>query len=665
VRDEAIACLALADLRIARDWEGYPRLNSAIAFDAGLERYARGDDEGFISVRRVADDRELVRLRPVGAGASSPWAAFSPDGRFLAAIYVFPDRACRAAVWDLARGEAVLKLPIGWPEGWALVFSPDGRRIAMGLRDGTVALYDLPSGKEVKRLAKASGLGPVAFHPLGRQLALAGAQGRTVEIREVDTDLVLAQLPHPAGVRTVAWREDGALLAAGCEDHQVHVWETAPYRRRAQLAGHDGAVIFVTFSRAGDVLVSASWDGTTRLWEPALGRPLVAATGTGVCLHPEGRLLAFRNSTRLGLWEVADGRACRLLQPGPRPGDGPQGNLSVDISPGGRLLAAAGTDGVRLWDVAAGRMAAHLPIDRTETARFHPAGDSLLTYSRSGLCRWPIRPDPGKGDGTLRVGPPRAVEGFARPRAGLVASCWDVAGNRLAVSDPLTHDRALILDAERPADRAAFSGHRKISGLALSPEGRWLAAAAWQGDGVKVWDRATGAGAAQLPGSRPGANSTQVAFSPDGRWLVVGGQGEYRFWETGSWQPGLVLARDRLEERPGPLAFTRDGRVLAIAPSARRIRLVAPDTGRVLATLSPPRGQVIQGLSFSPDGALLAAATNGPAVQLWDLRHIGAELAARQFDWDLPPYPPADAAPGPAAPLRVEVLQAERPRPGQ
>jgi WD40 repeat protein len=333
----------------------------------------------------------------------------------------------------------------------------------------------------------------------------------------------------------------------------------------------------------------------------------------------------------------------------------------VDIGPGG-LLAAAGADGVHLWDLAAGRLAAHLPLGPSGVARFHPAGDRLVTYSRSGLRCWPIRRGPGEG-GPVQVGPPQTVGDFAHKR-NLSAACWDPAGDRLAVSDPVANDRACILDVGRPADPAVFPGHPRMNALALSPDGRWLAAGAWQGDGVRVWDRATGREVKLLPGSREGASSTRVAFSPDGRRLVVGGQGEYRFWETGSWQPGLLLPRDRLEETPGPLAFTRDGRVLAVAPSARRLRLVEPETGRVLATLAPPRGQVILDLSFSPDGAWLAAATDGPAVQLWDLRHVGEELAARKLGWDLPPSPPADPAPGPAVPLRVEVLPAERRRAG-
>jgi serine/threonine protein kinase/WD40 repeat protein len=661
VRDEAIACLALADLKVARDWEGYPRLDTALAFDAGLERYARGDDAGQISVRRVAeDDSQLVSLRALGPETDSTWAAFSPDGRLLAALYERPDQPFQAVVWDLASRELVFKVPAPEPKGWPLLFSPDGRRLATRSADGAVVFYEVPSGKEVKRWRGTGKLGPAAFHPRGTQLALASPEEEVIEVRDVETGAVAARRHHPRGVHAVAWQNDGSLLATGGDDHEIHIWETASYQPLASCAGHNGPTIFLAFSRTGDWLVSASTDGTTRLWETTTGRSLVTATGTAVRLSGDDRLLAFRDATRLGLWEVADGHACRLLQPLPQPGNGLRENHGVDISARERLLAVAGADGVRLWDLADGRLAADLRVGPGPVARFHPSGDSLVTSSRSGLRRWPIRPRQGQGGGTLQVGPPQTVAGYARATDYPPAVCWGPAGDCLAIKDPVTPDRAVVLNLEQPAERAVFRSHSVIFSLALSPDGRWLAAGSWQGDGVTVWDRATGEIATELPGSRPGANSTTVAFSPDGRWLVVGGQGEYRFWATGSWQAGLVLARDHLEPTPGPLAFSRDGRVLAIAPSARRLRLVAADTGKTLATLTPPRSRMIRELSFSADGALLAVAGDGP-VQLWDLRHIGEALASREFDWGLPAFRPSEGA----AARPVEVLQEERPRPGR
>jgi hypothetical protein len=83
LRYYGFACLLLPDFEIAREWDGLPAGSSGLAFDAGFERYARGDKDGNVSVRRVANDHQLLTLP--GAGVVSPYGglAFSPDGRFL------------------------------------------------------------------------------------------------------------------------------------------------------------------------------------------------------------------------------------------------------------------------------------------------------------------------------------------------------------------------------------------------------------------------------------------------------------------------------------------------------------------------------------------------------------------------------------------------------
>ncbi|MGH7173638.1 MAG: protein kinase domain-containing protein, partial [Gemmataceae bacterium] len=104
LRNEAIACMALPDLRLAREWDyGIPR-RYGLAFDAELERYAFSDEQGTISIRRFADNRELLRLP--GGGVPAWVVKFSPDGRFLTARCHPPDGDTNTIlVWDI--GEAI------------------------------------------------------------------------------------------------------------------------------------------------------------------------------------------------------------------------------------------------------------------------------------------------------------------------------------------------------------------------------------------------------------------------------------------------------------------------------------------------------------------------------------------------------------------------------
>src|SRR5262249_38753336 len=158
------------------------------------------------------------------------------------------------------------------------------------------------------------------------------------------------------------------------------------------------------------LLVSASWDGTSRLWDPATGRQLVRAQGRALRFGPVGARLAYFDAPRVGVWEVAFGDAYRRLHPrwtaAPPPQDGSPGNVGGATAPRGRLLASAGFDGVRLWDLSAGREVAHLPPGASGAALFHPRDGSLITYGAPGLQRWPIRWGPEGAAGIRRIGPP-------------------------------------------------------------------------------------------------------------------------------------------------------------------------------------------------------------------------------------------------------------------
>ncbi|HEX8202024.1 MAG TPA: hypothetical protein VF590_16230, partial [Isosphaeraceae bacterium] len=76
-----------------------------------------------------------------------------------------------------------------------------------------------------------------------------------------------------------------------------------------------------------------------------------------------------------------------------------------------------------------------------------------------------------------------------------------------------------------------------------------------------------------------------------------------------------------------------------------------------------PDPQPMNGLCFSPDGAQLAAATDGPGVQLWDLRLIRRQLAVMGLDRDQPPFLPSPPR-RPISSVRVDDGQPEEPSRG-
>jgi len=640
LRNEIIACLPLVDLHTVQRWELDRPLSYAPGFDHRLDRYAYGDLQGNVSIRRLDNNEEILHLSDVGKSPFYANPVFSPDGRFLAVPYSGRGDFCR--VWDLREGkEAIPKVPIRNGSG-CRDFSPDSRRLALRRPDGSIVVIDLITGQE-NSLPKVVIPDQIVFHPEGRQLALSSLEGQAV-IVDLEKAEIVDRFPHEAAPRGIAWSHDGRYLAVGCDDCKIYVYN-AYHQLVSVLEGHFAPITHLMFSSSG-LLASTGWDATTRLWDPLSGRLLVTALGHGIRFSKDGRHLAFNYHNRhVGLWDVSDGRECRTLHHGEIGNRTPSGTFggrcNVAFSPDGQLLASTGTDGVRLWRVGTGQEVAHLSVGSGQTAVFHPQGTSLITYSRNGQRRWPIQPalDPKLVEKVppevLRIGPPRNLD---LPRGpDWRRACWSHDGSRVAAVDDRNR-RVLVLDPDKPTERMVLA-HPSVSAVALSSDGRWAATAAGSGraKGVWIWDAQSGALKQKLPSSRPENEEMQVAFSPDSQWFVMAGQFEFRLWRVDTWEEERVFPNDTMTTGPS-LAFSRHSPVLAMAVSAHRIQLVDLEKMKEIASLSAPDPQAITSLCFSPDGSLLAAGTLKQEIQIWDLRRIRQHLAQMGQDWDFPIY---------------------------
>jgi WD40 repeat protein len=168
--------------------------------------------------------------------------------------------------------------------------------------------------------------------------------------------------------------------------------------------------------------------------------------------------------------------------------------------------------------------------------------------------------------------------------------------------------------------------HGQVHSIAVSPDGRWGATGTYYGHLVKVWDLSKRRLEKELPGL-----TALCAFSPDGQWLLVSGDGEYRFYQTGSWElkHRLPCGGSRTE---GPMAFSRDGKLLAIVHGARRVKVLDAESRTELATLFADDDFSISTLCWRPGGDGLAVGTTQGAMY-WDLRLIRTQLADLGLDW--------------------------------
>jgi hypothetical protein len=197
--------------------------------------------------------------------------------------------------------------------------------------------------------------------------------------------------------------------------------------------------------------------------------------------------------------------------------------------------------------------------------------------------------------------------------------------------------QVLVEDRSKPGWRVKVRGHPGLERVALSPDGRWLATGTWHGTGVKIWDSLTG----KLERSLAVEDSADVGFSPDGRHLVTSSGKEFCFWDVGTWNKGLTIARQNAGDMPGKLVFSPSARLAALTPTRHLAELIDPVTGRGLATLESPDFKHVSSVGFSPDGTLLAMTHHTNSIRIWDLQDLRRQLAELDLDWDEPTSPDA------------------------
>jgi signal transduction histidine kinase len=644
LRNDAIVSLTLADIQLRGKLPQEPA--PAVAMDSGFERYAVADNQGRVQVRRRLDEELLLEL-PASTNAIEWIFGFSPNGRYLPVGY----NSGETRVWDLMRREIVLTCRT-WAFDRTLEFSLDSQRLIVAEAGGSIRLYELADPAVGRTIQTNLSWHRARFSPDGRLLAIFCETTNVVWIREVATGREVARLTHPGTVLGLAWDVEGSAVATGCIDHNVYLWRLdRPEEPLCAFAGHQSAVFDVAFHPDGHMLASSSWDGTMRLWDIATCQELVRLSGHGGNLQfaRDGLWLGMGptpNSGFISLYEVAQTRALRFLGEGaPVPSEPDTLKTSaiweVNFNADERLLASAGKQGVRVWNLQQGRQLARLTAKQAFSAFFHPDGEHLVASGDEGLLRWRIqREDDGRGvvfSSLEKLTVEDGCDHASVDRTGTLLAYGHAGGIRvLGRNQPLT-------------------GWPAFQWVAVSPDGRWIAASAFTANAsVRLWEAVTGTLVREFPTRGP----ADIAFSPDNHWLLTGSPGEYCFWDVNSRELKHRLPRPDTVNFQGMIAFSPDRQMVAVVRSITQVQLLNSGTLEELARLESPVPQLISWLAFSPSGNQLAVATETPFIQVWDLGWLRQQLSSLGLDWGARASPPANRDLLPDRPVLASVSPA-------
>jgi len=646
LRNEAIACLALADVRALTTVSIDPRGGQTAGLDAALEHYVVIDRNGAYHSRRLRDAQEDFVLRL----SDTPMNSLLPDTTNRLQLPL-SFRSDLSRFWKFFGEAPVTLVSSNLPPHLNLSLSPNGAYLVLTTPGGKVDLYAMTNGAWLRTLELDGDGGPrPVFSADCARVAVWRHRVNRVSVLNLDSGSRQCTLPHPTAVTAFAWGPDNHTLVTASLDFVVRSWDTETGRLRHMMPGHQALVNEVVFHPNRELLASLSWDGTIRLWDVATGllQVTLPLSGTSLRFTPDGRRMGFVTfgGHQVLLYEVAANRVCRFLQEPSPSGDmeAAKGPRSVVFDRDEHLLISASYDGVRFWDLTHGVEAGHLALDYCWSAFFDTIGRGLIVCGQdSGVQRWGVEQVTNITD--RRVGPPVNLgadkHGYGRGcmsrEDGTLAYLW-----RSQVTVQRSGEKRLMLPA----------GFNTESSLAVSPDGRWLAVGARHDKQVQLWDLRT----RQRVWMAPVHSDAMVAISPDGRWAVSNSGEEIRFYDLPTGRRGLGIRRPTLGDVPGPVEFSPDGRVLAASMSRTVVQLLEVATGRTLGTLESPAPRLASWIAFSPSGTHLAIATEAHLIELWDLRALRQQLAELGLDWDQPPFPPPPSGAQSTGPIKVIFL---------
>lgn len=529
-------------------------------------------------------------------------------------------------------------------------YSADGQLLVSGSADKSIILWDA-KGNYLKTLGEigpiskghTASVNTVAFSP-GDEFIVSGSDDNSIKIWERDAKgeyqfrrtiygCVSDRLQcdgHSSSIYSVAFRYDGMFASAGA-DRTIKLWNLAGEYQGSvgdATSQHQGSIHKIIFSPDGELIISASADGSIKLWKKESVSNRFSLLNTfescakdapadcpghrdevnGLAIAPDGKtIVSASDDQTVKIWQI-DGTLLYTLT-------GHTDDVEAVAIDGsnreGKMIASVSRDKtIKLWSMDGdllNTLSGH--TSRVYDVAFKPHEAAIASASRDKTIKlWRLNnkivtPFYGHSSRVYDVVFSPNNEMIASASRDKTANLWDLEGNLLHT----------------------FKGHTaEIEKVAFSPDSKLLATGSWDHT-IKLW-QTDGKLIADLIGHTDSIAS--LDFNPKEAIIAsVAADQTLRLWD---FEGNLIQTSPLTGGRAYDVEFSSDGKLIAISVgtsvqlwervSAGKYRISKKiGSCQLLDSNCNSHTDDIEELSFSPDDSMIATGSRDSTVKVWDL----------------------------------------------
>lgn len=563
---------------------------------------------------------------------------------------------------------AALVVPVSQWQVDAVAYSPDGRFLVTG-GNGTVYLWNVETGELLRSFVGHEGwVGEIAFAPDGQHFA-TGGYDKVPRIWRMDRATPSIELePLEETISALAFSADGNTLAAADSEGGISVWtfgengsrRTVDVEDSTEALGFEeeyGSLIFVgrhgvrsieletmevaspyadtfgtiwsaAFLKDGESLIIGIDEGPLQLWNIRSGEMVRSFAGAPasnywVLVSPDGKTAV----ASLGVVDEGEQVVYWDVEKGVETGQGKLAERipTLTVSPDGKSVAVAVDGGVEIRDFATGATSRFLHGATYSGETIDAVAGTAVTSANHRARIWSL--EDGKVVSELEA---NRIGAVLSPDASFVLAGSFASGSPVQIWDAAAGTLRSSVDLQESLE------DEEVDAVSFSGDG--TRAALYVGIDLAMVDTATGESVAMFESDALMAENDDdfvsfrsVALAPDGARVVIADTSPKVQIRAADQTWEVVRSLKGLAEWVREVRYSPDGTLIAGVDQLDQVLVWNAKNGKVVRKFEVP-DDVVQGLEFTPDSALLAARM-GSELRVWSIKS-GKRVADAAFAGD-------------------------------